>query len=392
MKFNFDEPVNRKNTNSIKHDAMEAFMGAKDAIPMWVADMDFKSPPCIVDALKKRLEHEVFGYTIKPQDFFDSIVNWMHKRHKWDIKKEWISFCPGVVAGFTLAIQQLTKPGDKIIVQPPVYFPFFDSVNNTDREIIYNPLKLINGRLCFDFDDLKSKIDNNVKMLLLCNPHNPGGSVWTKNELLELNQICEKHNIIVVSDEIHADVVFSPAAHTPYASVSENAAQNSLTVMSHSKTFNVAGLTTSFVIAANKELLLKYNKGLNTPHLHMGNIFGTIALIAAYTHGEEWLSQLIQYLKNNINLVNEFCKTNLPKMKVIVPESTFLIWIDCREFGMTRQELSDFFLHKAKVAVNIGGMFGIEGEGFIRMNIGCPKSTVEKALNQIQTAYLSTKF
>lgn len=386
-KYNFDEPINRKNTNSIKHDGMQAFLGIDDAIPMWVADMDFKSPPFIIDAIKKRLEHEVFGYSIKPDSFFDSIVNWMQRRHDWKIKKEWISFSPGVVAGFTLAIEQFSNPGDKIIVQQPVYFPFFHSINDTGRKLVNNPLKLENGRLNFDLEDLKIKIDSDTKMLLLCNPHNPGGSVWTKQELLELSKICNDNSIIVVSDEIHSDIVYSPAKHTPYASVSENAAQNSLTVMSHSKTFNVAGLTTSFVISANNDLLDKYNKALGIPHLHMGNIFGTEALIAAYNYGEEWLTELIQYLKENIDFVDEFIKQNMPKLRVIVPESTFLIWIDCRELGLSNSELREFFLKESKVAVNEGSLFGEAGNGFIRMNIGCTKQTIVKALNQIKESY-----
>lgn len=392
MKFNFDEIVDRKNTDCIKHDAMETFLGAKDCIPMWVADMDFKSPPCIVDALKKRLEHEVFGYTIRTDDFYNSIINWMQKRHQWEVKKEWISFSPGVVAGFTLAIDQFTKPGDKIIVQPPVYFPFFHSVTDTGRELVYNPLKMENGRMGFDFEDLKSKIDTDTKMLLLCNPHNPGGSVWTKEELLELSKICNENNVLVISDEIHADVVYAPAKHVPFSSISDMAAQNSLTVMSHSKTFNVAGLTTSFVISANKELLAKYNKALGIPHLHMGNLFGTEALMAAYNYGEEWVGELVQYLKTNVNFVDSYFKEYLPKMKVIVPESTFLIWIDCRELGMTPKQVGDFFLNECKVAINEGSIFGEEGEGFIRMNIGCTLSTIKKALHQIKNAYLGRKF
>lgn len=384
MKYNFDEIVNRNNTNSLKYDAQETFLGVANAIPMWVADMDFKAGPFIVDAIKKRLQHEVFGYSLKPDAFYQSIVNWMQKRHNWIIEKDMISFSPGVVAGFTLAIQQLTKPGDKIMVQTPVYFPFFDSVNNTGRKLVENPLKLLNGRYCFDYEDFISKIDKNIKLLLLCNPHNPGGSVWSKHELLKLSEICQANNITVISDEIHADIVYKPAKHTPFASVSDWAAQNSITVMSHSKTFNVAGLTTSYVIAPNKVLLNRYNRGLNIPHLHMGNIFGTEALIAAYTKGEDWLEELIVYLKNNIEYVDSFFKQNIPQIKVMVPESTFLVWIDCRELGLSGKELSNLFLNKAKVAVNEGSVFGKTGEGFIRMNVGCTLNTLKEALKQIK--------
>ncbi len=388
MKFNFDEIVDRKNSNCIKYDAMKLYINAnEDATPMWVADMDFKAAPCITEALQKRLDHGVFGYGIKPDAFYDSITNWMNKRHNWNIKKDWISFSPGVVAGFTIAIQQFTKPGDKIIVQPPVYFPFSHSINDTGRQLVNNPLKLENGRLEIDFDDLQEKITPDVKMLLLCNPHNPGGSVWKKEELKKLSEICIANNILVISDEIHADVVFAPNTHVPYASLSEQAAQQSITVMSHSKTFNVAGLTTSYVIIPNKSILLDYNRALNIPHLGMGNIFGTEALIAAYDHGEEWLEQLLNYLETNTKYVVDFAKKHSEKLEVIIPESTFLIWVDCRKTGWTVKEINDFFINKANVAVNEGSIFGPGGEGFIRLNVGCPLSVVEKALNQIKEAF-----
>lgn len=388
MKYNFDEIVERKNSNCIKYDAVQTFLNtSSETIPMWVADMDFKAAPCIIDALQSKLDHQIFGYGIKPIEFYLSIKNWMKTRHDWDIKSNWISFSPGVVAGFTLAIQQFTKPGDKIIIQPPVYFPFAHSVRDTGRQIIDNPLKLNDGRLEIDFADLEQKITPDVKMLLLCNPHNPGGSVWKKEELEKLSEVCIKNDILVVSDEIHADIVFSPNKHVPYASISEKAAQNSITVLSHSKTFNVAGLTTSYVIIPNKKILLDYNKTLNIPHLGMGNVFGTEALIAAYTKGEDWLNELIEYLEGNIELVSQFFKAHLPKFKVIKPESTFLIWVDCRETGWDIKQISDFFLNTAKVAVNEGSIFGQDGEGFIRLNIGCPRSIVQKALEQINEAY-----
>lgn len=388
MKYNFDEPVERKNSNCLKYDAVQSFLNTtSETIPMWVADMDFKAAPCIIDALQNKLDHQVFGYGIKPLEFYGSIKNWMKDRHAWDIKSSWVSFSPGVVAGFTIAIQQFTQPGDKIIIQPPVYFPFEHSIRDTGRQLITNPLKLENGRLCIDFDDLEAKITPDVKMLILSNPHNPGGSVWTKEELLQLSEICSKRDVMVISDEIHADVVYKPHKHTPYASVSEGAAQNSITVSSHSKTFNVAGLTTSYVIIPNKKILLEYNRALNIPHLGMGNVFGTEALIAAYTNGQDWLEELIEYLQGNIDLVDSFFKENLPKFKVINPESTFLIWIDCRETGWDIKQTSDFFLNKAKVAVNEGSLFGENGKGFIRLNVGCTRETVNKALSQIKEAY-----
>lgn len=369
---NFDEIIDRKNTNCVKHDGMESFIGAKDAIPMWVADMDFRTPKFIIDSIKKRLEHEILGYTFRSDIFYKSIIDWHKRRHGWQLKKEWLSFSPGVVAGFAIAIEQLTDIGDKIIVQPPVYFPFFQTINALNRVTVNNPLKLENGRLNMDFDNLSNIIDNKTKAIIISNPHNPGGTVWTKQELLTLNDICLKNNILVISDEIHADIVYQPHKYTPFASISKEASMNSITVMSHSKTFNIAGLSTSYVFTENKLMLEKYNKLLNTYHLNGGNIFGTEALIAAYNYGEEWLEDLISYLSGNIEFVDNYLKQKIPKIKAIIPESTFLIWLDCRDLGLNSNELKDFFYNKSKVAVNEGISFGQEGEGFMRLNIGTP--------------------
>lgn len=384
---NFDEIIDRKNTNCVKHDGMESFIGAKDAIPMWVADMDFRTPKFIIDSIKKRLEHEILGYTFRSDIFYKSIIDWHKRRHGWQLKKEWLSFSPGVVAGFAIAIEQLTDIGDKIIVQPPVYFPFFQTINALNRVTVNNPLKLENGRLNMDFDNLSNIIDNKTKAIIISNPHNPGGTVWTKQELLTLNDICLKNNILVISDEIHADIVYQPHKYTPFASISKEASMNSITVMSHSKTFNIAGLSTSYVFTENKLMLEKYNKLLNTYHLNGGNIFGTEALIAAYNYGEEWLEDLISYLSGNIEFVDNYLKQKIPKIKAIIPESTFLIWLDCRDLGLNSNELKDFSYNKSKVAVNEGISFGQEGEGFMRLNIGTPRSIVEKAMTQIKHAY-----
>lgn len=388
MKFNFDEEIDRRNSKCIKYDAMSSFIGAEnDAIPMWVADMDFKAAPCIIEALQAKLNHGVFGYGIKPDTFYLSIINWLKKRHGWNIEKDWISFSPGVVAGFTMAIEQFTQKGDKVMVQTPVYFPFFQSVTNTQRQLVNSPLVLKDGRLTIDFNDFEAQLKTGVKMFLLSNPHNPGGTVWTRAELEQISALCLKYNVLVVSDEIHADIVYTPAKHTPYASLSEEAALNSITVLSHSKTFNVAGLTTSYVIIPDKKLLNKYNAALSVPHLGMGNIFGTEALIAAYNNGEEWLSELLIYLKRNIDYLVKFTKEHLPLLEVIVPESTFLVWVDCRKTGWTPKEITEFFIKKAKVAINEGSTFGQGGEGFIRLNIGCTYNTVQKAMQQIKEAF-----
>lgn len=384
--YNFDEHVDRTNTNSLKYDGRAMFFGKTDLLPLWVADMDFKTPDFIVDAIKKRAEHEVFGYTFRPESYTQSIVNWLKRRHNWEIKPEWISFSPGVVAGLTMAIEALSKPGDGVIVQPPVYFPFFDSVKGTGRQMIENPLKLENGRYYFDLEDLKQKITPTTKLLLLSNPHNPGGMAWNKEELTALANICLENKIVIISDEIHSDLIFDGFKHTPLAGISEEIAQNCVICMAPSKTFNTAGLTTSFLIIPNKRHFVAYERVMRLPHLHMGNIFGTIALEAAYTHGDEWLSQLLKYLQGNYSFLEDFFAVNLPQVKVMRPEATYLIWIDFSAFGLTDEALNQKLID-AGVGLNRGVQFGKQGSGFMRINIGCTRTTLEEALLRIKNAF-----
>jgi cysteine-S-conjugate beta-lyase len=386
-KYNFDEIIPREGTNCIKYDAREWIFKTNDVLPLWVADTDFRTPDFIVEALKKRTEHEIFGYTFKPDSYFDAVIGWMKRRHNWAIKKEWISSSPGVVAGLTLAVETFSKPGDGVIVQPPVYFPFFESVKGTKRKMVENPLKIETGRYTFDFEDLKSKIDKNIKLLLLCNPQNPGGMVWTQNELEELAEICLASNIMVISDEIHSDLVFGRSRHIPFATLSEEAAKNSVVCMAPSKTFNVAGLASSLVIIPDKTKLARYERALNVGHLGMGNIFGSVALEAAYSGGDQWLDQLLDYLWGNYFFLENFIRENLPKVKVMKPEATYLIWLDFREYGMNDDELMQFTTEKAKVGLNNGGRFGTGGDGWLRLNIGCPRSVLAEGLNRLKSAF-----
>lgn len=386
-KYNFDEIVPREGTNCIKYDAREKMFGNGSVLPLWVADMDFRTPDFIADAVKKRAEHEIYGYTFKPDSYFSSIVGWMKRRHNWEIQKEWISFSPGVVAGLTLAVETFSKPGDEVIVQPPVYFPFFDTVKGTKRKMVENPLKLKNGRYTFDFDDLKSKISENTRLLLLCNPQNPGGMVWTKEELQELSDICLENKIMVISDEIHSDLIFNGYKHTPFATLSEEAAQNCMICMAPSKTFNVAGLSTSLVIIPNKTLFNRYERTMGVGHLGMGNIFGSVALEAAYTHGDEWLEQMLVYLWDNFRLLDDFFKNRLPKVKVIKPEATYLVWLDFTAYGMNDTKLLKFVVEQAGVGLNNGGKFGAGGDGWLRINIGCPRSILKEALESLGKAF-----
>ena len=388
-KYNFNEIIKREETNCIKYDAREWYFKTNDVLPLWVADMDFKTPDFIVDAIKKRAEHEIYGYTFRPESYYQAIIDWMKKRHNWEIKKEWISFSPGVVAGLTFAIETFSKPGDEVVVQPPVYFPFFDCVKGTKRKMIENPLKIVDERYTFDLEDLKSKLTEKTKLLLLCNPQNPGGMVWTREELTGLTEICLEKNIMIISDEIHSDLVFRGNKHIPLASISDEVAQNCIVSMAPSKTFNVAGLASSVVIIPNKTNFARYERAMGVGHFGMGNIFGSVALEAAYKNGEVWLEQLLDYLWDNYELLNEFFNTNLPRVKVMKPEATYLIWLDFRNYGMKNDELMKFTIQNAKVGLNDGGRFGFGGDGWLRINIGCPRSTLQEALERLKNAFQS---
>jgi cysteine-S-conjugate beta-lyase len=385
--YNFDEMVPREGTNCVKYDLREKYFNSGNVLPLWVADMDFKTPDFIVDAIKQRAEHELYGYTFQPDSYFKAIRGWMQRRHNWKINREWISFSPGVVAGITLAIETLSKPGDGVIIQPPVYFPFFDCVKGTKRKVIENPLRLQNNRYYFDFDNLKSKLDQNPRLLLLCNPQNPGGTVRTMDELAELSEFCVNHNILIISDEIHSDLIFKGHTHIPLALVSESAAANSVILMAPSKTFNVAGLASSVVIIPDKQKHARYERALNVGHFGMGNIFGSVALEAAYTYGDEWLQQLVEYLWGNYLYLENFFQKKLPRVKVMKPEATYLIWLDFRDYGLNDKELSSFVTKNAEVGLNNGGRFGSGGDGWLRLNIGCPRSLLAEGLHRLEKAF-----
>lgn len=383
--YNFDELIDRSGTNTVKYDGRKSFFGNEDVLPLWVADMDFRTPDFIMEAIRKRAEHDLFGYTFRPESYSQSIVSWLKRRHDWEIKPEWISFSPGVVAGLTMAIEALSKPGDGVIIQPPVYFPFFDSVKGTGREMIENPLRLENGRYFFDLEDLKNKITPNTRLLLLSNPQNPGGMAWSEQELTDLTQICLENKVVIISDEIHSDLIFDGYKFTPLAGISEEIAQNCITCMAPSKTFNTAGLTTSYLVIPNKRHFVAYERVMRLPHLHMGNIFGTVALEAAYTHGDEWLAQLLRYLQENYAFLERFFQENLPEVKVMQPEATYLIWLDFSAFGLTDEALSQKLIDGG-VGLNRGVQFGKQGSGYMRMNIGCPRSVLQEAFGRIAKA------
>lgn len=388
MSYNFDKPVNRQGTFSVKHDLNMEVFGKEDLIPMWVADMDFKTPDFIIEAIRKRLEHEVLGYTVRRDEFFSSLVDWTRQRYNWEILKEWILFSPGIVPAINLCTLAFTEPGDKIIVQPPVYFPFFGAVKDHGRKMLFNRLKEDRGRYSFDFDDLRTKAEAGAKMLILSNPHNPVGRAWNREELEELGSICIEHNIVIISDEIHSDLVLPGFKHIPTASLSEEIADITLTCLAPSKTFNLAGLSTSSMVISNKNLRESFDRQIENLHIRGGNIFGTEASIAAYKEGGEWLAELLDYLSQNVRYLCDRIENSKLPITPIIPEATYMIWLDCRQMDMTGKELSEFFIHKASVGMNEGSMFGPGGEGFMRMNLACPRSIIEKAMDNIEAAIL----
>ncbi|PWA07701.1 cystathionine beta-lyase [Pueribacillus theae] len=385
MAYHFDKVIDRHNTNSLKWDALKERFGDADLLPMWVADMDFPAPGEVIEALKKVADHGIFGYTIRPDSFYQSLINWLERRHHWKVEKEWINICPGVVPALSLIVQAFTKPGDQIVIQSPVYHPFFSVAQQKGRELVDNTLLFDGKRYEIDFEDLEKKLsDERCKMLLFCSPHNPVGRVWTKDELTKVGNLCLKHNVLMLSDEIHFDLIFKGHKHTPFASISKEFADISITCVAPSKTFNLAGLQSSAIIIPNKKLNETYQKSLDIEDGNMSNSFAIAAFEAAYNNGEQWLEELLTYLEKNLDFVNKFFKEEIPNASVVQPEGTYLVWIDCRKLGLSAKELERLLLKEAKVALNQGYIFGKSGEGFIRLNIACPKSILEEGLNRIK--------
>lgn len=384
--YNFDEIIDRNGTNCLKVDALQERYGSSNLIPLWVADMDFKAPPAVIDAIIKRAQHGIFGYTRPSQEYHDSIRNWLDKHHDWQIKQEWTSFIPGIVKGIGFVVSCFTDRNDKIIIQPPVYHPFRIIPTLQHREVIDNELILKENRYYMDLEGLKKKIALGAKILILCNPHNPGGRVWTKQELIDLAEICYDNNVLVISDEIHADLAHKGHKHIPFATVSDKAAMNSITFMAPSKTFNIAGIVSSFSVIPNEKIRDKFHAYLESFELEEGYIFAYTATQAAYQHGEEWLVQAKEYIWGNIQFVDNYLKENIPQIKAMIPDASYLIWLDCRDLNLSQPQLEDLFVNKAKLALNTGTMFGKGGEGFMRLNVGSPRSILAKALAQLKDA------
>ncbi len=388
--LDFNEVINRHNTNSVKYDAAAKMGKPSNLIPLWVADMDFKAPKEVIDAMKERSEHGIFGYTDAiSESYFNAVQNWMIKHHQWTPQKEWLVMTPSIVNAICVAIRTLTEVGDSIIVQQPVYHPFAESILTNQRNLVVNPLVYTDGTYQIDFEDFERKIvEKQVKMFILCNPHNPVGRVWSKEDLTKLGDLCVKHDVIVVADEIHADFVYEDFGnkHVVFSDLKPEYLNRTITCTAPSKSFNLAGLQQSNIFIANEVIRENFKKELVRMGLGNPNVMGFVACQAAYEHGESWLKALKAYLVENIRFIEGFLEEKLPEVKLIRPQGTYLLWLDFSALGLTPAELNSFIAEKAGLWLNSGTMFGVGGEGFQRMNITCPKSTLEKALNQLYNA------
>lgn len=379
MKYNFDEIVPRRNTLSYKWDSA----ADGEVLPMWVADMDFRTAPAIVETLQKRVSHGIFGYTRVPDAYYDAVINWFGRRHGWKIRRERMIYTSGVVPALSAIIKALTVPGDKVVVQTPVYNCFFSSIRNNGCTLVSNPLVRVEDTWKMDFEDLEQKVsDPKVKLFLLCNPHNPAGRVWTQEELTRMGEICFRHDVMIISDEIHCELVFPEYRYIPFASISEEFAARSVTCISPSKAFNMAGLQIANIVAPDEEVRRKIDKAININEVCDVNPFGVLATIAAYNEGEEWLVQLLDYLKGNYLWMRDFCRKYLPQFPVSRLEGTYLVWMDCSLLHQSSEELERNLMKESRLWLNAGAMYGAEGEGFMRWNIACPRSVLEEGLNR----------
>ncbi|MDO8716552.1 MAG: MalY/PatB family protein [Dehalococcoidales bacterium] len=386
MKYDFDRIIERNNTGSAKWDCVEAVFGTRDILPMWVADMDFPVAEPITAALRKRTEHAVYGYTQAAPSVIEAVVDRMKKKYGWKIDPEWVVFTPGVVPALNAAVKAFTRPGDKVILQGPVYHPFWSAITANGCRVANNELKLTNGRYEIDFKDLASKsCSPRAKLMLLCHPHNPVGRVWSREELSRMGEIVLKNNAVMVSDEIHCELLFRGFKHIPFAAISAEFEPNCLVCMAPSKTFNLAGLGASTIIIPNKKLRDRFCAA-KSGFMPGPNIFGLVALEAAYRYGDEWLEQVLEYLEGNLEFLTKYFAEKIPDIKVIKPEGTYLVWLDCRKLGMDAPCLKSFMIDTAKVGLEDGTIFGPEGAGFQRMNIACPRATLEEALKRIEHA------
>lgn len=385
--YDFDQVIDRHHTGALKTDVLEERYGDANLLPLWVADMDFATPPFIVDALRRRLEHPIFGYTVEPADYWPSVIDWIRTHHQWDVQREWLSFIPGIVKGIGFAVNVFVRPDEKVIIQPPVYHPFRLTPEGNKREVVFNPLlRRADGSYAMDFDGLARVADDKCRMLILSNPHNPAGIAWDEETLRRLAAFCHERGIIVISDEIHADMAIFGHKHHPFASVSPEAAACSITFGAPSKTFNIAGIVSSYSVVPNEELRRPFYEWLAANELNEPTLFAPIATVAAFREGEEWRRQMLAYVESNVRFVEDYCREHIPAVKPLRPEASFLVWLDCRALGLSHDALVDLFVKRAHLALNDGEMFGPGGEGFMRMNVGTPQSVLRTALDSLAKA------
>lgn len=385
MTYNFDELIDRRHTGSVKWDGMKNAFGRDDLTAMWVADMDFRTPPFVMDALRQRLEHEVLGYAMPCEGWDTTICHWLQKRHQWEVRPDWLTFVPGIVRGQAFALLCFTNPGDRVLVMTPVYHPFFLVTERLKREAVRSPLDLRDGHYHIDFDRLRHDLQG-CKALVLCNPHNPGGRVWTVDELRRIAELCQESGTLVISDEIHADLTLPPYKHHPFATVSPAAASNSVTFMAPSKTFNMPGVQSSFAIVPDDTLRARFQQFMEAGEFCEGHLFAYIGCKAAFEHGEEWLNQLLAYIQGNIDFTESYLRQHIPAIGMIRPQASFLVFLDCRQLGLEQEALEHLFADKARLALNTGTTFGEPGRGFMRLNVGCPRAALKQALDQLAEA------
>lgn len=390
MSADFDNFPDRTGTGSLKWDTRASVCGDDSVLPMWVADMDFACPSAIVEAVKARADHPIYGYPVRTEGYYSSLISWMKTRNGWDIKKEWVCYSPGVVPAVNFCVLAYSQPGDKVIVQTPVYYPFSSAVLNNGRQLVENQLRLDGDHYVMDFEDLERKIDARTRMIILCSPHNPVGRVWKREELERLVEICSRKGILIISDEIHSDLIIGPTRHTCIATL-PGAAEITVTLTAPNKTFNIAGLTTANAIISDKRLRDAFMTVAGNLGVGISNVFGIVAQEAAYTYGEPWLEELLEYLRENYRTLADFVAARLPELSVLPLEGTYLAWLDCRKLGMNDAELKEFFLKKAKLWLDEGTMFGNGGSGFMRINIACPKLLLTEALTRIENALIENR-
>ena len=387
MTYNFNQIIDRRGSGDLKHGVLKERYGRDDLLPLWVADMDFETPPFITEALQQRLQHSLYGYTVVPDELWITIIQWIQEHHNWQVRRQWLTFIPGIVKGIGMAINVFLKEDEKVIIQPPVYHPFRLTPEGNGRQVVMNPLKeLPDGSYAMDFEQLASVVDEKCRLLILSNPHNPAGICWDAQTLRRLAHFCYEHDIIVVSDEIHSDMALFGHQHVPFATVSEEAAQISITFGAPSKTFNIAGIVSSYAIVPNPTLRRRFYTWLEANELNEPTLFAPIATIAAYSQGEEWRRQMLRYVEENIRFVEDFFHAQMPQIKPLRPQASFLVWLDCRALGLNHDQLIDLFVNKARLALNDGAMFGPGGEGFMRMNVGTPRAVLQQALQQLSEA------